>query len=804
LSKLKGPMVAAMLGPSADSAVGAEQLSVLLRRWRLASGLSQEALAEQAGLSVKAIAQLETGKRTNPHASTIRMLSDALGLDTTERAELALAAHRHRYRPSTVRQDSQHSAVQRTLPVPKLPLIGRSAALAQALSLLQEQATPLLTLTGTGGVGKTRLAIAIASTYGATSGKSVSWVELAPVSDPSLVPNAVAKALGVREDSTRTLVAGLTDVLRHLPVLLVLDNCEHVQAAAGELAAELLEHCPDLQILATSRAPLRIRCETVFPVVPMPLPGTQVDASLPELETVEAVALFLQFARFERPELVLTDQNAAAVAAICHRLDGLPLAMELAASRLRVLSPSTLQSLLEERLRLLKGGPVDAPARQQTLRATVAWSYQLLTSRQQRLFRHLAVFAGGCTLEAVSGVAEHDDPIAVLEDIEALVDQSLLEFIEQPGGQSRYRMLETIREYALERLAASGEEPRVRRRYAEHFAAMAERAEAYLHGPDQNEWLRHLTSDHDNFRSVLSWAERSDTGDPVLGLRVASALTLFWIKRGHFREGFGWIERGLARASEASLPITAKALFGASSLAGWLNDLPTVIARAETSLALYQQLGDQRGEGRSLSHIGLALLEQGAVERAIELIEQALRLNELAGDDPYTALDTSTLGMAMFLSGDHEQGLALGERALELQRECGEHWGVNMLRPILASMYFAHGNVERAASICVDLLGESIEEDLVSKNAACIGLACIAWRLQRFDQAARFVGVATALTRRTGVGLTYGFYLMFPQVKEEVRSALGEAAFARESEAGAGMSHEQLVAEADALLDSVG
>jgi predicted ATPase/DNA-binding XRE family transcriptional regulator len=800
---LKEPMVAARMGPSADSAVGEEQLSVLLRRWRLASGLSQEALAEQAGLSVKAIAQLETGKRTNPRAATIRMLSDALGLDRSERAELALTAQRHRYRSPATGQGRQDQAVQRALPDPKHPLIGRSTALAQALSLLQEDAVPLLTLTGTGGVGKTRLAIAIATAYGTASGRSVFWVELAPVTDSSLVPNAVAKVLGVREDSTRTLVAGLTEVLRHLPMLLVLDNCEHVRAAVGELAAELLQHCPNLQILATSRAPLRIRSETVFPVVPMLLPDSQVDPSLPELETVEAVALFLLFARFERPEFMLTDQNAAAVAGICRQLEGLPLAMELAATRLRVLSPSTLQSLLEERLRLLIGGPVDAPPRQQTIRATVSWSYQLLTSRQQRLFHHLAVFAGGCTPEALSAVVEHDDPIAVLEDIEALIDQSLVEFIEQPGGQSRYRMLETIREFALERLAVSGEEPRVRQRHAEYFTALAERAETYLHGPDQDEWLRYLTYDHDNFRSVLSWAERGDTGDSVLGLRLASALTLFWIKRGHFREGFGWIERGLARGSDAPLTIRAKALFGASSLAGWLNDLPTAISRAEESLSLYRQLGDQRGEGRSLSTIGVAMLEQGEVDRAIKFAEEALLLNQLAGDAPYEALDTSMLGMATFLLGDHEKGLALGERALALQKECGERWGLNMLRPVLASLYFMHGDLERAARICFDQLQDSSEEDLVTTNAACVGLACIAWRLQEYGQAARFAGVSTLLTRRTGVGLSYGFYLLFPQVKEEVRSALGESAFAQESEAGADMSPEQLVVEATRLLESL-
>jgi predicted ATPase len=704
---------------------------------------------------------------------------------------------------------ARSSRVQPSLPVPPTSLIGRARDVDMVCTLLQRADVRVLTLTGPPGVGKTRLALRVTEDLHATFADGVRFIGLAPMHDPGLVLVLIAQGLGLTETGSQTVEEQLKEYLREQQMLLVLDNFEQV-LAAGPRIAELVQAASRLKVLITSRAVLHVYGEHEYTVPPLELPDLANLPPTPTLLACASVALFIARAQAVMPGFAPTSGHLATIAEICARLDGLPLAIELAAARSKVLTPSAMLARLTSRLTLLTGGARDLPARQQTLRDAITWSYELLDAHEQRLFAQLAVFIGGCTLEAAEAVCTSgEEPQPDLLDILAsLVDKSLLQHWQETDGGSRFRMLEMIREFGLEHLERSGMADQLRRQHAAYYMTLAETAEPALRGPHQSAWLRRLEDEHDNVRAVLGWA--LSAGEVEIAMRLSVVLRRFWYMHGHLGEGRTWLEQALLcsqRHASHQVPqaIRAKALHGAGILAHAQGDDACAMHYFTESLALFRTQGDNHGIAMSLAGLGWIAHARGDFEQAIALHEESLALHRLLEDQKGIAVALNCLGEVARSQADDQRATTYYTESLALFRVLGDTRGTAVVLQNLAQMALQHADIELARARFTDSL--VLFHELGSKKgiAEClIGLGQVAGAQGQLEQAVRLWGAMEAFYLDTCGHLDPADHVNYARAIATVRPQLSESVWNTAWSAGRALALEQAIAVALAQAPACG
>ena len=775
----------------------ASSFGARLRSLRQAVGMTQEELANRAGLSPNAVSALERGQRRRPYPHTVRALAEALGDEDKRAALLAAVSARGGAASSTAAEDTPapapapSSSVSFAIPRPATPLVGRERELEEVASLLGQGETRLLTLTGIGGVGKTRLATEVAREAAEDFSDGAVFVGLAPLDDPALVLSTIARTLGLKEGEGRTPAEALVDHLRDKGLLLVLDNFEHLLEAAPEVA-RLIEACPGLAVLATSRAPLRIRGEREYPVPPLRLPpSTRSPAEKDVLESPSG-RLFLERARAVSLGFEITQRNAEAVAAICWRLAGLPLALELAAAKVRILEPAALLPRLDRALSTTSAR--DLPERQRTMRAALDWSYKLLSKPEQELLRRLSVFTSGFSLEAAEAVGATDSDNEVIYLLEGLVEQSLVEANPDPGSEGvHYGMLEPVRQYALERLEESGEAEELRLHHARYYLALVEAAEPELMGARQVEWLDRLERENDNLRAAMLWV--LSAGDYDTAARLGWGLWSFWWLHGHYGEERRWMEVAL----EHELPpaLRARALHTAGSMAYAQGDSSAAEEHWQEALRLSQRSGDVAVE--ALSWTGFGLIEMSRLDygTAESYMQKAITLAEPIGEEWLASLLRVFLGTTLLLQGESERAERMFAEALMLARHLKTP---SLIYPALynsAQLALARGAHEKAAR----MLREGIEWTGRTKDRAYLAhfmeaLAAVASSRNEAERSAVLIGAAEGLLEAVG-GRVHNYFVPDPSLQEravaEAHAALGDTAFKEAWERGRAMTFDQTV-----------
>jgi predicted ATPase/DNA-binding CsgD family transcriptional regulator len=670
------------------------------------------------------------------------------------------------------------------IPIPLTSFIGREQEVTAICKLLQESTVRLLTLTGPGGVGKTRLGLAAAKQLLPCFPDGIFFISFASIHDPLLILPHIASALELDEQIGLSPGEQLKTHLRHSSLLLLLDNFEHLLRAAP-LLVELLQLCPLLKMLVTSRAVLRVQGEHVYEVTPLPLPkryhATTIEAS-------PAVQLFVERARALKADFTLTSANRQAILEICTHLDGLPLAIELAAARINLLPPQALLKRLEHRLPLLTTGGPDVHWRQQTLRNTLQWSYDLLNQQEQCLFRTLSVFTGGCLLEAVEAVSDEGENL--VDVIGSLIDKSLLFRREYQDGALRLFLLETVREYGAACLQASGEAEDRYRRHAEYFLALAEEAEAKLAGAEQLTWLARLEQEHDNLRAALNWLIASEQME--LALRLESALFPFWTMHNHMSEGHHWLEKTLREKNEVSLTVRTKTLYAAASFSFFQGDNNKAAALFEECLHLAQASGDKHSLLLALNGLGHTALAQHRYTVVLHLGEENLLLAKEVGDRWKIAESFFLLAHGYFAQGRYPEARAAGEECLALSREFSEPSCLAHAIHLVSRIAYRQNDLAVACTLYQECLARAMDLDEQWLITAClIGLGEVAAALGKYTWAARLWGTEEALHETIRARRLYLIRTPDEEPLAAARAGLGDDAFDAEWVQGRTLSVEQ-------------
>jgi predicted ATPase/transcriptional regulator with XRE-family HTH domain len=733
-----GPKFAAIV-ESEGQAAGPPEFGTLLRSFRLTAGLSQEALAERAGLSSHGVSALEWGYRRTPRRGTLALLAGALSLSDEQVRELEKAAARWVLLRDGVKA-SVLVAPWPDTPTTNLPLslasfVGREAEVDEIAALAREHR--LVTLTGTAGVGKTQTALQVAT---AICDSSAAWfVGLAPISDPSLLPAAIASALHVQEVPNRPLLETLLAHLKNRTLLLILDNCEHVATEAAKVADALLAGCPRVGILATSREPLLASGEWTYRLPSLSTPSREAAARLCATDATAygAVLLFSDRARAVDHRFALSDDNAPAVAELCRRLDGIPLAIELAAARANSLSITALLERLEDRFRILAGGLRTALPRQQTMRAAIDWSYDSLSAPEKRLFERLSIFAGGCTLVSAESVCTGEDVATadVFDLISSLVDKSMV--VDFGGIEPRYRLLESFRQYGREKLAARGETEIVAHRHARTFLELAEQLERSYDSESEGLLRDRTEQELDNWRAALEWSLGA-RGDVALGRRLAGELYPAWPFFAHL-EGQRWVSSAIECIDERTpLEVIAKLSYTQTIIASELGEFEVELTSSQIALERYVALGDDLGIARSQYQAGTALLRHGRLAQAEPLLREALAGARALGTRRLLAQVLRQVSTVHQMNGDLAEARAPAAEALAIYEALGcERDRAKMVAFALAALEFHAGNAELALTHASEGLAAFRAINYTQSNARLLcNMSIICSYLSRYHEAA--------------------------------------------------------------------